>query len=143
MTSTIKRVERSIRDAIAFAKARYGNGAPHIRLGKLGEDLAVNVLREAGFTIIERNKRVLRREVDIIAWEGDALVFVEVKTRKSRAFGAPSEALTESRRDRLRKAASLYCFRHHIVKTPIRFDVVTVEFSDQIRPDIEIIKNAF
>ena len=62
--------------------------------GKVGEDLAANFLEQIGFKIIKRNYRFERGEIDLIAEEGDELVFVEVKARRSTTFGTPEEAVT-------------------------------------------------
>lgn len=114
-----------------------------MKLGRLGEDLAANALREAGYGIVARNMVVARHEVDIVAREGAYLVFVEVKTRSDRSFGAPMEAVTPKVRRRIREAANLYLARHKLKETPVRFDVVTVDFSGGGEPSVEITKNAF
>ena len=70
------------------------------RQGKIGEDLAAKYLERNGLRIIERNYRFERGEIDLIAEEGEELVFVEVKTRRSNAFGAPEDAVTERNRNK-------------------------------------------
>ena len=66
--------------------------AAHNELGKWGEDLATAYLEQKGYTIIERDWKSGRRDLDIIALDGNTVVFVEVKTRRSSVFGAPEEA---------------------------------------------------
>ncbi len=135
---------RMLRDLAARLKSEYIHKAPeHIRLGKLGEDLACNALRYEGYRIVERNVKIYRREVDVVAVEKGTLVFVEVKTRADRSFGKPLEAVDTKRRNRLRKAAELYALGKKMKNISIRFDVVTVDFSENNAGTIEIVKNAF
>lgn len=77
-------------------------------LGEYGERLACRFLTDIGFTIIERNWRCARGEIDIVALDGECLVVCEVKTRRSEAFGAPFEAVTRSKARRLRRLAGLW-----------------------------------
>ena len=76
--------------------------------GALGEQAAVDYLRQNGFMIVERNWRVGKSEVDIIASRCDELHFIEVKTRKYNSLTAPEEALTEQKARAMRRAASAY-----------------------------------
>ncbi|MEO7131956.1 MAG: YraN family protein [Dermatophilaceae bacterium] len=81
--------------------------APH-DLGTYGERLAARYLTESGYTIVARNWRCARGELDIIATEPGALVFCEVKTRSSELFGAPFEAVTRRKLGRLRRLCGLW-----------------------------------
>ncbi|MBI4666355.1 MAG: YraN family protein [Nitrospinae bacterium] len=128
---------------MAFLKARTGSSAGHLRLGRLGEDLAANALIGGGYKILHRNLKVYRREVDIIADHNGTLVFVEVKTRANHSFGTPLGSINHKREKRLREAAELYAMRNKITNRSIRFDVVSVDFSEGGGPKLEIIKNAF
>ena len=78
--------------------------------GRRGEDLAHRYLRKRGYTIVARNyaTRGLTGEVDLIAWQGETLAFIEVKTRASNEFGEPDRAVNEEKRKRLRIAARDY-----------------------------------
>ena len=67
--------------------------AAHNELGKWGEDLATAYLEQKGYTIVERDWKSGRRDIDIIAIDGNTVVFVEVKTRKNSVFGEPEEAI--------------------------------------------------
>jgi len=96
-------------------------------LGKLGETVAVQQLEARGFQILERNWRVLEGEVDIVAEEGGTVVFVEVKTRRSRKFGFPEEAITRKKRARLIKAALAYLEENHLQDVSWRFDLIAIE----------------
>lgn len=126
-----------------FAKPIPGGEAKHIKLGRMGEDLAVKALLADGYKIKERNLKISKREVDIIATDGDLLVFVEVKTRSNRSFGKPLEAVDNKRRKRLRRAAEIYLLKKKFTGVSVRFDIVTVDFTDGTKPEIEIVKNAF
>ncbi|WP_432151062.1 YraN family protein [Streptomyces sp. bgisy029] len=81
-------------------------------LGRYGEDLAARLLTDAGMAVIERNWRCRAGEVDIVARDGDALVFCEVKTRRSGAFEHPMAAVTPVKADRLRRLAEIWLERH-------------------------------
>jgi len=98
-------------------------------VGRFGEQLAVDHLIAAGLTIIERNWRCADGELDIVAVEESAIVFVEVKTRTSMAFGLPSEAVTREKLARLRRLAARWLIDHHDVGRSyrdVRFDVVSI-----------------
>jgi putative endonuclease len=110
--------------------------------GKAGEDLAAGYLEQQGLKIIERNYRFERGEIDLIAEEGDELVFVEVKARRSAAFGSPEEAVTEEKQEQVHTVAEGYLFEHDIDNRPCRFDVVAIEFRNN-KVDIRHIRNAF
>jgi putative endonuclease len=100
------------------------------QLGEYGERLACRFLTDIGFTIIERNWRCARGEIDIVATEGDCLVVCEVKTRRSEAFGAPFEAVTRSKASRLRRLAGLWLADagpdRRGAASDLRIDVVSV-----------------
>ena len=136
-------IQKSLLDALARLKDRFRNGSAHTKLGKLGEDLAVNALSADGYKIVERNAKIYKREVDVIAVDGDLLVFIEVKARSDHSFGKPLEAIDNKRQARLRKAAQLYIMRKKLKSTSVRFDVVTVDFTNNPKGEVEIVKNAF
>lgn len=94
--------------------------------GALGEAAAVDYLRRNGFMIVERNYRIGRSEVDIIAQRYDELHFVEVKTRKAGSMTAPEEALTEQKLRALRRAASAYMAQHRSMLEP-RFSLIAID----------------
>jgi putative endonuclease len=110
--------------------------------GKAGEDLAARFLERNGMKIIERNYRFERGEIDLIAEEGDELVFVEVKARRSTVFGTPEDAVTEEKQEQVYSVADGYLFEHNIDNRPCRFDVVAIEFKNDTA-DIRHIRNAF
>jgi putative endonuclease len=113
-----------------------------IALGKSGEDLACRELERRGYAIVARRYRRRCGELDIIARDGETVVFVEVKTRHDRAFGQAAEAVGFVKRRRMGRLAMDYLVRHHLTNCPCRFDVVSIHF-DQERPVIEVFKNAF
>jgi putative endonuclease len=110
--------------------------------GKSGEDAAARHLEERGFTILERNYRFERGEIDIVAEEGNELVFVEVKSRGSNQFGSPEEAVTEEKQEQIRKVAEGYLFENECHDRICRFDVVAVELHDGTA-ELRHIRDAF
>ena len=111
--------------------------------GRRGEELAVQYLARHGYRIIQQNYRASCGEVDIIAKDKDALVFVEVKTRTGSGFGSPAEAVTYRKRQQISKTALVYLSQHRLLNEPARFDVVSVLLSKGAEPHIELITNAF
>jgi putative endonuclease len=99
------------------------------QLGEYGERLACRYLTDIGFTILERNWRCVRGEVDIIAIDGSCLVICEVKCRRSEAFGAPFEAVTPTKARRLRRLAALWLAEGPDGRRPgddVRIDVISI-----------------
>jgi putative endonuclease len=95
-------------------------------LGTYGEELAQEYLQEKGLQILETNYRFHRAEVDIVAEEGDVLVFCEVKTRNDDSFGAPEHAVTAHKIQQIRKVACAYLAMHGIRDRQCRFDVIGI-----------------
>jgi putative endonuclease len=118
-----------------------GTTADASELGNQGENLAYWHLREQGFTVVARNYRYSGGEVDLIAWEGDTLVFVEVKSRGS-GFRAPEDAVDREKRRHLVAAARDYRYRAH-VRSPYRFDVISILLEADRQPLIQHFRNAF
>lgn len=114
----------------------------HCALGESGENLACDELRRRGYAILARRYRTRAGEIDIVARDGDALVFVEVKTRQSVRYGRPGEALTPAKRRRVTMMAADWLARHRICAAACRFDVVAVTMSDGW-PTIDIVRGAF
>jgi putative endonuclease len=96
-------------------------------LGSSGERLAAGWLEARGFRVLARNWRCAYGELDLIADEAGDLVFVEVKTRRGIAHGAPEEAITASKRAHLIAAAESYLMEHQREEQPWRIDVVAVQ----------------
>ena len=116
--------------------------AQHNELGKWGEDVAADYLLRQGYTIVERDWKSGHRDLDIIAQDGDTVVFVEVKTRRNRDFTDPEMAVDYQKIRHLQQAANHYIKYRHI-DNDIRFDIITVVGTMNETPSIEHIKDAF
>jgi len=113
-------------------------------LARIGEEHAARYLRSRGYRIVERNFRARSGEVDIIAEQKDALVFVEVKARSTEEFGEPREAVTGWKQRRIVNAARSYAARCGGAEHSIRFDVVEVFLTPEGRVQkVEVIPGAF
>ncbi|MCL4804730.1 MAG: YraN family protein [Anaerolineae bacterium] len=97
------------------------------RLGAWGEKVAAVHLEAAGYLIVERNWRCREGEIDLVAQDGDIVVFVEVKTRRGRDFGAPEEALTPHKAQKLTQLGQQYMAAHDLDDVDWRIDLVAVE----------------
>jgi len=118
------------------------------QLGKTGEQIAADYLSQNGYTILEKNFRSGRfGEIDIIAEEGSCICFIEVKTRTSDLFGAPSEAVDRNKRQKIRSLALIYLKQKRMGEREIRFDVVEIiarNIKGEIVPEkINLIRGAF
>ena len=111
-------------------------------LGKLGEDLACEELERRGYAIVERRFRTRCGELDIVARDGDVLVFVEVKARSGGGFGSPFDAVTWQKRQRLSAMAESYLLHKRIAGVACRFDVVSV-LQDASGHTVELMRGAF
>jgi putative endonuclease len=110
-------------------------------IGQAWEELAAGRLERAGYTIVARNFRTKAGEIDLVARDGRTLCFVEVKGRRSLAYGAAAEAVDREKQRRIWNAAQLYLEREH-VRPVCRFDVVTIDASGRT-PKVEILRAAF
>lgn len=99
--------------------------ASHNVLGKWGEELAAEYLQRKGYSIIDRDWKSGRRDIDIVATDDDTVVFVEVKTRHDSLFGPPEESVDYRKRENLRLAINHYV-KCHNVSLPIRFDIISI-----------------
>ncbi len=97
----------------------------HNDVGREGEALAANFLQQKGYEIVDRNWRYGPKEIDIVARDGDTMVFVEVKTRSTLAFELPQEAVTKKKMKNLVEAADAYLIQRNI-DLESRFDIVAV-----------------
>ena len=111
-------------------------------LGKLGEDLALKKVRRLGYKKIVQNYRCPLGEVDLIARDGDTLVFIEIKTRKSKSIDYAKEAVNDRKKRHLSKTALAYMKSNNCCDTKARFDVVAINLKDG-KPQIEVLQNAF
>jgi putative endonuclease len=113
-------------------------------LGNRGERLAARYLRRQGFKILSRQYSNRLGEIDLIARDGDCLVFVEVKTRRSKEAGDPVEAVTFAKQKQLTKLALIYLKRHNLLEQASRFDIVAILWPDGSNdPQVTHYRNAF
>ena len=115
--------------------------AEHNKTGELGEEIAVGYLAHKGLQIIERNYRFKNSEIDIIARDGDEMVFVEVKTRHSNFILEPEYSVTKKKQSMIIKGANHYLISRDI-ELESRFDIVTVVIFPE-GEDINHLKSAF
>lgn len=120
-----------------------------MRLGRFGEAEARHELESRGYRIVAGNYACRNGEADLVAWDADTLVFVEVKTRSSLSRGLPREAVTPRKQRRLLAAAQHYCHHHTsgqgdpALSPPVRFDVVEVVMLRGRLAGVEVIPDAF
>ncbi|OGN99243.1 MAG: hypothetical protein A2Y58_03085 [Chloroflexi bacterium RBG_13_51_52] len=111
--------------------------------GALGERIACEFLGKNGYEILEKNYRCPDGEIDIVAQQKDTLVFIEVRTKKSRFFGRPEESITTVKQERLTKLAEQYGQAHENLPEAWRIDVVAIQIENNGKIErIEIIENA-
>jgi putative endonuclease len=111
--------------------------------GKQGEAEAVRFLQRRGYRIVDRNVRLRRGEIDLIAYDGDVLVFIEVKARRSTRFGGTPWAVDSRKQERLSRLAVQYLARRRMPDCLCRFDLVLIQGATDRGTEIELIQNAF
>ena len=114
--------------------------AAHNELGRWGEDLAIDYLVQKGYAIVERDWKSGRRDIDIIAKDGNVIVFVEVKTRRNQDFGAPEEAIDFRKLQNLQLAINHYV-KARDIRQAIRFDVISITGTPETTHDIRHIQD--
>jgi putative endonuclease len=113
------------------------------QLGDAGEEIAARELTRRGYTVCKRNWRCPEGELDIVAEQGESLVFVEVRTRRGDRFGTPEESITPAKRAHLIAAAQAYLQAHSLQGCDWRIDVVAVEMSERGQLErVDVIENA-
>jgi putative endonuclease len=114
--------------------ARRRVWSPERASGRRGEDLAHRFLQQHGFRVVARNYQARSGggEIDLIAWDGGTLVFVEVKSRGTEEFGAPDRAVDREKRRALVRTAQEYARRARVEWEKVRFDTVSVVLSDPV-----------
>ena len=122
-------------DWLRYVKRRRTLNPAHA-LGRYGEDLAHRYLQRRGYRVVARNfvPRSGHGDLDLVAWQGDRLVIVEVKTRTSAEYGDPDRAIDAAKQHRLLRVAREYARRSEVEWQHVRFDVVSIVF--QPRPKI-------
>ena len=129
------------------------SSSPGIELGKLGEAYAAAYLEQRGYRLVAanftlpvgRNLRgaVVNNEIDLIAYDGETLCFIEVKTRASDWFAPPQVNVDLRKRRQVARAARAYRRMLELENEAYRYDVVTVVLPDDSTPQLELIKNYF
>lgn len=114
----------------------------HRKKGAVGEEVAVTFLKKNGYQILEQNYYYNHGEIDIVAKEGKTLVFVEVKSRRSRTFGEPEESVTPKKQELIRRTAEGYVLEKNVGEMDCRFDVVSIVM-DNGTVDSKIFKDCF
>lgn len=109
--------------------------------GAIGEQAAVDYLRQNGFMVVERNYRIGRSEVDIIASRYDELHFVEVKTRKYGSMTTPEDAINEQKLRAMRRAAAAYMAQHHSMLEP-KFSLIAIEVVGERVESLRFVEDA-
>ena len=115
-----------------------------LNIAKIGESLASEHLKARGCKILVQNYRAKRGEIDLIVQDGEFIVFVEVKTRRSLQFGLPQEAVTIQKQRQISKIALAYLQAQNLLDAPCRFDVIAIHLSPQLELlKLEQIESAF
>lgn len=109
-------------------------------IGARGEDIATEWLRQHGFYIVERNWRVGRYEMDIIAEHYDTMHFVEVKTRRQGGWQSAYDSIDEQKRRSLRRAAMAYRAMHRL-RHNIEFDLIAITVDNQGATSVDFVEN--
>jgi putative endonuclease len=112
-------------------------------LGKRGEDAACAELARRGYAILARRYRTRFGEIDIVSRDGETVVFVEVKARRTARRGAAAEQISFWKRRRITAMALDYLSSSRLLDRRYRFDVVAIDDASSVRPRIRVIANAF
>ena len=144
MLATFTRLTLRALDRAASLLPRKKKVPEHLIIGKRGEETAYFYLRGLGYVFVARNYRSpnSRSEIDLIGWDKDVLCFVEVKTRTSRDVKSAEAAVDSSKQRDLSIVAQEF-LRKLKAHAPCRFDVISIYFENQARPEIELFKDAF
>ncbi len=127
-----------------FSPSKESLPPEHLRRGASGERLACRFLRRNGYKILYRNfKGRSGGEIDIVCRDNDTLVFVEVKTRTSEEFGRPLEAVDRQKQRQISRGGLAWLRMLDNPDILFRFDVVEVIMTDDAKPRLELIQNAF
>lgn len=112
-------------------------------LGRVGEELAAITLVRLGYTIVERRFRTDRGDIDIVAEDGETLVFVEVRARANGECGTAAESVTEHKKRQVARMAREYLSLHDISERVCRFDVVAIDRALTTEPEVTVYRDAF
>lgn len=145
MLTSFHKIGRWIHSTGRFFFAQLKSPSTELALGPAGERAAAKFLRRLGYRIIAHGHRQRLGEIDLIAVDGNCVVFVEVKTWRSSSAGDPSEAVDRRKQEKITRAALIYLKKRRLLEQPARFDVVSIVWPDTVRTAAEIrhFKNAF
>ena len=115
----------------------------HRKIGDEGEDLAVEYLEKKGWMIIDRNYFFEKAEVDIVATDGQFIIFTEVKWRSGTFFGRPEEHVTPAKEKNIKKAAEAWVYERKMETAMVRFDVIAIVQKQGDKPEISHFEDAF
>ena len=111
-------------------------------LGALGEGMAIRLLKQKGYAILQQNFRCRYGEIDVVAKDRGSIVFIEVKTRRSTRYGTPEEAVDRRKQKQLRLMASLYLSSHDTTYAGYRFDVYSIFLNEDNEPvSVKVLEN--
>lgn len=113
------------------------------QVGDEGEELAAAYLESKGWIIIDRNYFFEKAEIDIVAYNHESIVFVEVKTRSSTFFGRPEEFVTNSKEQNMKKAAEAWVYERKMETALVRFDIIAIVQKGNHAPEITHFEDAF
>lgn len=117
--------------------------ASHLKLGRLGERIACRYLMRRGFDILARRYEGRFGEIDIIAFDGEVIAFVEVKTRSTRDYGDPAEFVHWEKQQNLRRTAEQFIARYDLGEHSYRFDIVSVLAPGTEDQEVALYRDAF
>lgn len=112
-----------------------------LTFGRRSEIQAIDYLRSLGYRVVTSAYRTKGGEVDIIAWDGDVLVFIEVKARRS--SDPPEDSVGYIKQQRVIRAAESYIARHRLHEKPCRFDIVAITARAGSKPEFRLLRDAF
>lgn len=116
--------------------------AKHLQTGSFGEQLALDLIHRLGWPVVAKNWRHGHLEIDLVAKDGPALVFIEVKTRRSLNYGTPDSFVTPAKQRKLWQAAEAFMIEHQHT-WEIRFDIIAIFLPSAEEPVIQHYKDAF
>ncbi|MGH9027734.1 MAG: YraN family protein [Acidimicrobiia bacterium] len=116
---------------------------PRRALGVGGEELVAGWYESRGYGVIDRNWRCADGEIDLVIRGPGVLVFCEVKTRTSKTFGVPAEAVTAAKARRIRRLAAQWLSARRMRAPEVRFDVASVLARRDRQPEVDVIEAAF
>jgi putative endonuclease len=132
-------------DALAVGARRRATLPAHLELGRRGEEAAYFYLRRRGYTVVALGWRSakLRGDLDLVAWEGNILCFIEVKTRSSRKVATAESAVDDEKSRMLCRMARQYLQALPAVPDQVRFDVLSIYFENGQPAEFELFRGAF